>query len=149
MNNIYMTQESEERLSQVFTNLKKFYVLDVGAFIREVGVDLDVPSNAYFVSTELEKVIITNMQLKKYNGVIYIHDNITGQLVESFRKRLVRTGIAGKLVFIDNAWFPSRTDIHGCFDEVLFYERFRRMKIIDSECCDIGGDDETSDEGEC
>lgn len=136
MCNIYITSEPEVKLKQVFSNLKNFFIMDVNLFVKELDVDLSKQTGVYLVNTEIEKTILSQAKLKKYQGVIYINKNLTIDLYNFLKKRFKRSRGINKLVLIDNGQFPKHMDLMGIFDEVIFYERFKKTKII--ECNGFG-----------
>lgn len=133
MCNIYITSEPEFKLKQVFSNLKNFYILDVNEFVESLNVDLTKQSGVYLVNSEIEKLILSQAKLKKYQGVIYINKNISQKLHDFLKQRFKKSKIINKLILIDNGEFPKHQELMGIFEEVLFYERFRKTKIIECQ----------------
>lgn len=131
MCNIYMTTESEYKLKQIFSNLKNFFVLDIDAFVRNMNVDLTKQTSIYLVNSEIEKTILAQAKLKKYQGIIYINKNLSKELHDSVKTRFKNAKDINKLVLIDNGQFPKHLDLMNIFEEVLFYERFKKNKIIE------------------
>lgn len=62
-------------------------------------------------------------------GVIYINKNLSPTLVTSIRDAFCKDDI--KMVLIDNAQVPKHTDLMDLFDEVTFFDRFKKNKIVD------------------
>lgn len=133
MCNIYITSEPENILKQSFSNLKNFFILDVNTFVENLGVDLTKQSGVYLVNSEIEKTILSQAKLKKYQGVIYINKNLSTKLYTFFKQRFKRSSGINKIVLIDNGQFPKHMDLMSVFDEVVFYERFKKTKIIECQ----------------
>lgn len=73
----------------------------------------------------------SQLKLKKYKGVIYINQHLSKELFNSFKRYFKKCGEDIKIVLIDNGQFPKHQDIMEIFDEVIFYERFKKNKIIE------------------
>ena len=131
MCNIYITSEPEYKLKQIFSTLKNFFVLDVNAFVQDLNIDLTKQSGIYLVNSEIENLILSQSKLKKYQGIIYINKNININIYKYLKQRFQKFQEINKLILIDNGQFPKHKDLLTVFDEVLFYERFRKNKIID------------------
>lgn len=125
-----MTSESESKLKQVYSNIKNFYILDADKFIKSLDLDMSKQSSVYIANDEIKKIIISQSKLKKYKGIIYINKHLTDDLYQSFKVCLSKYDNV-KIMLIDNGQFPKHEDIMGVFDEVLFYERFKKNRIID------------------
>lgn len=126
-----MTTESEQKLKQIFSNLKNFFVLDIDAFVKSMNVDLTKQTSVYLVNSEIEKLILSQAKLKKYQGIIYINKNLSKKLHDSLKARFKNAKEINKIILIDNGQFPKHSDLMPIFDEVLFYERFKKNKIIE------------------
>lgn len=133
MYNIYMTSESESKLNAVYSNIKNFYVLDVQKFIKSLGLDMSKQSSIFLANDEIEKVIIAQSKLKKYKGIIYINKSLSKETYLSFKTYFSKLSDQIKFVLIDNNYLPKHEDIMTCFDQVIFYERFKKNKIIECE----------------
>ncbi len=125
-----MTSESESKLKQVYSNIKNFYILDADKFIKSLDLDMSKQSSVYIANDEIKKIIISQSKLKKYKGIIYINKHLSDDLYQSFKVCLSKYDNV-KIMLIDNGQFPKHEDIMGVFDEVLFYERFKKNRIID------------------
>lgn len=74
---------------------------------------------------------MTVSKLKKYQGIIYINDNVSEQLYRSLKKKFGKEENIDKLILIDNGNVSKHKKLHGVFEEVFFYSRFRKNKIVD------------------
>ena len=131
MNTIYMTSDSESKLRSIYSNLKNYYILDAQAFIKSLNLDMSKPSSVYIINDEIQTLMSSQLKLKKYKGVIYINKHLSKELFDSFKYQFRKSGEDIKIVLIDNGQFPKHQDIMGIFDEVIFYERFRKNKIVE------------------
>lgn len=132
MCNIYMTSEPESKIKQIYSNIKNFYILDAAAFIKSLDLDMSRPSSIYIANDEIQKTILAQSKLKKYKGIIYINKNLSEDLCQSFKSCISKNDKI-KITLIDNGQFPKHEDIMGVFDEVIFYERFKKNKIIECD----------------
>lgn len=130
MYNIYITSESENKLKSIYNNLKNFYILDSVSFVKSLGIDMTKPTSTFLANDEISKAISSQAKLKKFKGVIYINKNITESLYQSFKQTFSDIDDI-KLILIDNGQFPKHADLFGVFDEVIFYERFKKNKIVE------------------
>lgn len=129
--NIYITTEPESKLKTLFSNIKSFYILDVQQFINEVKLDLTKQCNIYLINTEIMSKVMTAAKLKKYQGIIYINKTLTPSIIRNLQSKFKNIKEISKVVLIDNGTLPKHTDLHNICEEVYFYERFCRNKIID------------------
>lgn len=129
--NIYMSSESETKLSSVITNIKNFFVFDAQEFVKTFKLDLSKPSNIYFINNEITAQISSASKLKKYKGIIYINRNLSEQLYYSIKNKFIKDKNIDKIILIDNALVSKHRDLHELFSEVYFYDRFRKSKIVD------------------
>lgn len=133
MYSLYMTSESESKLNSVYSNIKNFYILDVQKFIKSLGLDMTKQSSVFLVNDEIEKTIIAQSKLKKYKGIIYINKSLSAETYSAFRTYFSKLDEPIKFILIDNNYLPKHKDIMSLFDQVIFYERFRKTKIIECE----------------
>lgn len=129
---LYMTSESETKLKSIYANIKNFFILDVQSFIKSLHIDMNKPSSVYLANDEIQKLILSQAKLKKFKGVIYINKNLSEDHIYSFKQCLSKKDKI-KFILIDNGQFPKHDDIMGLFDEVIFYERFRKNKIVECD----------------
>lgn len=129
--NIYMSSESEVKLTNVIANIKNFFVFDVQEFIKSFKLDLTKPSNIYFMNNEITSQISGASKLKKYKGIIYINKNLSEQLYYSIKNKFGKDKNIDKIVLIDNGMVAKHTDLHSIFGEVFFYDRFKKTKIVE------------------
>lgn len=128
--NLYITTEPEYKLKQIFTNAKSFYFLDIERLIDEMGLNPEDKASIYLINKEIQRIITYQSQLKKILGIFYIVNNITPRQIEIIHNRFKNTPDVIDLVLIDNSQTPVHQDVMHMFDEVVFYERFRRNKIV-------------------
>ena len=131
-----MTDEPEYKLNQVFSNIKNFFIFDVSAFVTSLNLNLNKQSSIYYINTEIEKHMLNALSLKRYNGIIYINKSLSEKLYNSIKSKFKEKYDVNKIILIDDGQFPKHTDIMCIFDEVIFYNRFSKTKIIEpSEIC--------------
>lgn len=131
-----MTDEPEYKLKQVFSNIKNFFIFDVSAFVTSLNLNLNKQSSIYYINTEIEKHMLNALSLKRYNGIIYINKSLSEKLYNSIKSKFKEKYDVNKIILIDDGQFPKHTDIMCIFDEVIFYNRFSKTKIIEpAEIC--------------
>lgn len=126
-----MTDEPEYKLKQVFSNIKNFFIFDVTAFVSSLNLNLNKQSSIYYINTEIEKYMLNALSLKRYNGIIYINKVLSEKLYNSIKSKFKEKYDVNKIILIDDGQFPKHTDIMCIFDEVIFYNRFNKTKIIE------------------
>ena len=129
--NIYITSESSEKLEQLIINFKNFYIFDVQKFIEDMGIDTRKPSNVYYINNEITNELTTISKLKKYQGIIYINKNINEKILMNLKKKFQNCDSIQKFILIDNGNASKHRDMFELFEEVYFYQRFKKNKIID------------------
>lgn len=129
--NIYMSSESENKLSAVITNIKNFFIFDAQEFVKTFKLDLTKPSNIYFINNEITAQISNASKLKKYKGIIYINRNLSEQLYYSIKHKFSKDKNIDKIILIDNGLVSKHKELHELFSEIYFYDRFKKGKIID------------------
>lgn len=130
MANIYITTESESKLKSLFVNTKDFFALDVQQLISEMNVDLTKTSSIYLINEAIERTIMNRASLKRVHGIFYIVQNISEQLILSIKKRLSKLNDIDNFILIDNGFNPKHQKFAYLFSDVIFYERFKKNKII-------------------
>ncbi len=129
--NIYITTESENKLKTLFSNIKSFFIIDIQQFINNFKLDLTKTTNIYLINTEIMNTICSAAKLKKYNGIIYINKNLNEEIIKNIQSKFKKVPDINKIILIDNSILPKHQDLYKLFDEIYFYERFQRNKIVD------------------
>ena len=131
--NIYVTTESENKLKMLFSNIKSFFILDVQSFVNSFKLDLHKQTNIFLINTEIMNTIKQSAKLKKYQGIIYINKNLDQNLIMNLQSRFKNVNEINKIVLIDNSLLPKHKDLYAYCEEIFFYERFYKNKIIDCQ----------------
>lgn len=139
--NIYITSESENKLKMLFTNIKSFFILDVQAYINSLKLDMSKPCNIYLINTEIINLIKQSAKLKKYQGIIYINKNLDYMLLKNIQSKFKNIKEINKIILIDNILLPKHDKLYNLCEEIYFFERFYKNKIIDYS--DIKKNDKT------
>lgn len=129
--NIYITSEPAEKLETLIINFKNFYVFDVQKFIADMGIDTRKKANIYYINNEIISDLTNVSKLKKYQGIIYINKNISESLYKNLKKKFSDVPSIGKFILIDNGNASRHRELFDVFEEVYFYQRFRKNKIVD------------------
>ena len=129
--NIYFATESATKLQNLIINYKNFYIFDVQEFLQQYTFDIKQPCCAYIINNDITALITQVSKLKKYQGIIYINKNLSESLYRNLKKKFGNDEHIDKFVLIDNGNVPKHKELHDVFEEVFFYERFRKNKIVD------------------
>lgn len=62
---------------------------------------------------------------------MYINKNITESLYHNLKKNFQKYPSIDKFILIDNGNAAKHRELFSVFEEVYFYERFRRNKIVE------------------
>lgn len=96
-----------------------------------MGIRPNTKANIYFINNHITDDIINMSRLKKYQGIIYINRNITEVLYRNLKKKFGGVPTIDKFVLIDNGNAAKHRDLYGVFEEVFFYERFKKNRIVE------------------
>ena len=96
-----------------------------------MGINTKNKANVYYINGRIIEDIISTSKLKKYQGIIYINKNITEVLYHNLKKKFGNVPTIDKFVLIDNGNAAKHKDLYGIFEEVFFYERFKKNRIIE------------------
>ena len=133
--NLYFTIESQAKIKSVLANLKSFYIIDMNDIRKEHGIRNSQalrPADRFYInSIIIEKLNIAKRQ-KQIQGIVYINDHITQDILTGFRKITESLDMGSKFVLLDDGRVPKCRLIHGLFEEVLFFERFKKLKILET-----------------
>lgn len=74
---------------------------------------------------------MTAAKLKKYQGIIYINNTLNPEIIRNLQSKFKNIQEINKVILIDNGIVPKHTDLYNICEEIYFYERFCKNKIID------------------
>ena len=127
----YLTVETQEKIKNTFVNLSLFYLLDIEQIICEYGLDVTKPYNRFFLSQEIEKLIVAQTKSKRLEGIIYINKTLDSKLVNHIYKLVKKIDRIDNVVIIDDDSRPKLKDLYKLVDEVLFFPSVKRVKILE------------------
>lgn len=127
----YLTVETQEKIKNTFVNLNLFYLLDIEQIICEYGLDVSKPYNKFFLSQEIEKLIVAQTKSKRIEGIIYINRILDEKLVAHIYKLVKKIPKIDNVVIIDDDSKPRLKDLYKLVDEVLFFPNVKRVKILE------------------
>lgn len=127
----YLTVETQEKIKNTFVNLNLFYLLDIEQVICEYGLDVTKPYNRFFLSQEIEKLIVAQTKSKRLEGIIYINKALNDKLVSHIYKLVKKIDRIDNVVIIDDDSRPRLRELYKLVDEVLFFPSVKRVKILE------------------
>jgi len=127
----YLTVETQEKIKNTFVNLNLFYLLDIEQVICEYGLDVTKPYNRFFLSQEIEKLIVAQTKSKRLEGIIYINKTLNDKLVSHIYKLVKKIDRIDNVVIIDDDSRPRLRELYKLVDEVLFFPSVKRVKILE------------------
>lgn len=129
----YISGETYTRLKHDITNINSYKVIDVDWILSNCGLDPNNSVHSYIISTEIKRMISDGMKNKKYAGIIYINSKLDASLVYSIKNTLL--DILGcdivDINLFDDRDVPKYKDLYKLFDEVVFYSRCKKTKLIE------------------
>lgn len=128
MCNLYLTVESEKVLANSFTNLKSFYILNIDNILKEI--DTRKQSYKYFVNKIILDTLIEQSSLKKIKGIIYINSNLNDNIIQSLKNKIENINTIQSIVLIDNGSTLKLKKLYNNFPEILFFQRYKKIKIL-------------------
>lgn len=96
-----------------------------------MGIRPNTKANIYYINNKIVDDIINTSRLKKYQGIIYINKNISEVLYHNLKKKFGNVPTIDKFVLIDNGNASKHKDLFSVFEEVFFYERFKKNRIVE------------------
>lgn len=127
--NIFYTVEPAYKIKEVFVNLKYFYILDISELMKSMHLDLSKSYNIYFMNKTILDTIEEQYKRRCVKGIIFINRGLSIEAVHNIEEQLKMRNIHVKNILIDNNQCPKLKKFYPYFEDVLFYERFRKIKI--------------------
>ena len=128
MCNLYLTVESEKVLSNSFTNLKSFYILNIDNILKEVNVREQ--TYRYFVNKIITDTLIEQSSLKKIKGIIYINSNLNESIIKNLQNKINTISTIDSIILIDNGSTLKLKKYYQEFSEILFFQKYRKIKLL-------------------
>ena len=129
----YVSGETYTRIHNDISNLSSYKIIDVDNILEECGLDPNNDVHGYIINTEIKRMINEGMRNKKYAGIIYLNSRLDIGLVYSLKKTLLDiTGcdIIDTILF-DDRDVPKYKHLYKLFDEVIFYTRCKKTRLIE------------------
>lgn len=127
MCNLYLTSESEKILVNSFTNIKSFYILNIDEILKDINVKNT--SYKYFLNKTITDTLIEQSSLKKIKGIIYINSNLNENVIKGLQNKIQTIENIESLILIDNGATLKLKALYNFVDEVLFFQKWRKIKI--------------------
>lgn len=134
--NLYFTIEPQAKIKSVLANVKSFYIIDMDEIRKENGIKSSQalrPADKFFINSIIVERINVAARQKQIQGIVYINNQITPDILSGFKKITDSLGMNSKFVLLDDGRIPKCRMIHGLFEEVLFFERFRKLRITEAQ----------------
>lgn len=127
MCNLYLTSEPEKILVNSFTNIKSFYILNIDEILKDINVKNT--SYKYFLNKTITDTLIEQSSLKKIKGIIYINSNLNENVIKGLQNKIQTIENIESLILIDNGATLKLKALYNFVDEVLFFQKWRKIKI--------------------
>ena len=122
-----MTSEPEKILVNSFTNIKSFYILNIDEILKDINVKNT--SYKYFLNKTITDTLIEQSSLKKIKGIIYINSNLNENVIKGLQNKIQTIENIESLILIDNGATLKLKALYNFVDEVLFFQKWRKIKI--------------------
>lgn len=129
---MFYTVEPQYKVKDVFVNLKNFYILDVQELIKTSHLDLSKGYNIYFINKTILDTIEEQYNKKSNKGLIFINKNLSVDSVDNITNELTKRNVWVRNILIDNGQCPKLKHIYYNFEEVLFFDKYKKIKIDES-----------------
>ena len=129
MCNIYFSVEPQWKIKSIFLNLKNFYILDIQEIISNMELDTTKTTAIYYINNYIIDEIKTKSRIKRIHGILYINKNLNKDIFLNLKSKLEDDKDINKYILIDNGVTSKLKDIYSNFQEVLFFDRFQKIKI--------------------
>lgn len=134
----YLTVEPTNKIKNVFVNLNAFYILDIDALIKELNLDLQKPSNVYYVNNHIHDLIATQSKSKRLQGIIYVNPRLNTFIIDSLYHYIKELPTIDGMVLMDDGFDPKLKEYHKLFEEILFFPTIKRVKILECKPFNVG-----------
>lgn len=130
---LYMTIEPLNILRHVFTNLRSFEIIDVDFIINDIGLDVTKERNAFIVNNEIVDLLKNYSRSRRTSGIIYVNRNLNCDVINGIRDTLsgYDKSLVDELILMDNKDVPRISELYPCVDEVLYFNAFKKVRIIE------------------
>lgn len=127
---LYITKEDYEKVKNSFLNLRTFSVINVQEIIESFNYNKDSMNEyaQFIVNDEIENSIKDSISKKKFFNIMYVNTDLTLDTINSLKDFASETEHIDKIIFVDN--FGENKDLYPLFDEVIFFPKAKRVRII-------------------
>lgn len=129
----YVSGEPYERLKNEVSNLNSYKIIDVDYIVETCGLDPDNDVHGYIITSEIKKMIADGFKSKRCHGIVYINSRLNAALVYSLKNTLLQLNgcdIVDICIF-DDKQVPKFECLYKLFDEIVFYNKCKRIKLIE------------------
>lgn len=130
MVNLYISADPIDELEKVIANVNAYYILDVQSIKEEIGLDWSKPGNRFLLNEIITEKIKDRTKFKRTKGIIYVNTELTENVISALKRKFLKEEI-NKIVLIDDGEFPKLDFMYPYVDEIFFYQKFRKVKILD------------------
>jgi len=137
--NFYITIEPFLKLRRSFSNLHKFYIIDVDEMLTNMNVDLQNPGQRFIVNSEIKRMLISAAKSKRYNGILYINSRVNNDSINGIKRFISTLTVSNVEAFValDDYDVPRMKNYYDLFDEVYFFPSLKKTKIIECKSIQI------------
>lgn len=128
----YVTKEDCERVKSSFLNVRSFYIISVKEIVESLSFVSKTNYFNFLVNEEIKARIIDAVEKKKYSNIIYVNEGLDVEIIENVKEIVNGISYIEKIVFIDDEKMNEK--LYPLFDEVIFFPKLRKVKIIECEC---------------
>lgn len=137
--NFYITVEPFTKLRRSFSNLHRFYIIDVDEMLSNMNVDMNNQGHVFLVNTELKRMLASAAKSKRYNGILYINSRVNEDSILGIKKYIGTLTLShvDAFVALDDYDVPRMNKYYGFFDEVYFFPSLKKTRIIECKSIQI------------
>lgn len=129
----YVSGEPYERLKNEVSNLNSYKIIDVDYIVETCGLDPDNDVHGYIITSEIKKMIADGFKSKRCHGIVYINTRLNAGLVYSLKNALLQLNGCDivDISLFDDKQVPKFEYLYKLFDEIVFYNKCKRIKLIE------------------
>lgn len=130
---VYVTVENQNKLKMTFTNYNAFFVIDVNDIVNSFNLNMEMGYSQFLINNHIINLLTKNSKSKKYQGIIYINENLSVENIINLSNYLNRNNKnerSDDLILLDDYDIPKLKSYYKYFNEILYFPTFKKVKIL-------------------
>src|SRR5574344_1039700 len=118
---VYVTVENQNKLKMTFTNYNAFFVIDVNDIGNSFNLNMEMGYSQFLINNHIINLLTKNSKSKKYQGIIYINENLSVENIINLSNYLNRNNKnerSDDLILLDDYDIPKLKSYYKYFNEI-------------------------------